>query len=353
MKVIDHGALTGYISINRGWAGYDADEYYRVGSIAMGLTEGEMETDLENEHLPDGGRRLNGMTDDNGVQRIARTLSRAEQEIKAKLEGKEAEEETREETPKIKKGFQVVSGGMFRHPFEPTVTIKPNCISFSTTCISRLDTVCEGENVRIPFVEVLLNPVERMLAVRPCGKNHPNAFCWTNPEGKGRYIPAKAFCTLLYQILGWDPDYGYSVPAVLRTKDGESILFFDLDNYIGKELHRRRAEAEPASREKERRTESEDTRGIFYGAEDEEPQALDDTREMERKLREYAEYEKRNFGMPAFEHNSDFRVTAIDEDGEWDVMAEAVALGGDHRVDESEIAALLETITENGKGGTR
>ncbi|MCR4708429.1 MAG: recombinase family protein, partial [Clostridiales bacterium] len=105
MKVIDHGALTGYISINRGWAGYDADEYYRVGSIAMGLAEGEMETDLENEHLPDGGRRLNGMTDDNGVQRIARTLSRAEQEIKAQLEGKEAEEETREETPKIKKGF--------------------------------------------------------------------------------------------------------------------------------------------------------------------------------------------------------------------------------------------------------
>lgn len=58
MMVIDHGALTGYISINKAWAGYDADEYYRVSSIAMGLTEGELESDLENEHLPDGGHRL-------------------------------------------------------------------------------------------------------------------------------------------------------------------------------------------------------------------------------------------------------------------------------------------------------
>ena len=70
MRVIGHGALTGFISVNRAWAGYDADEYYRVCNIAMGLAEGELETDLENEHLPDGGRRLSGMTDDNGVQRI-------------------------------------------------------------------------------------------------------------------------------------------------------------------------------------------------------------------------------------------------------------------------------------------
>ncbi len=125
MKVVDHGALAGYISINRTWAGYEADEYYRVSSIAMGITEGEMETDLEKEHLPDGGRRLAGMTDGNGVQRIARTLSGAEQKIKAQLEGTEPEEETKEEIPQVRNGFQVVSGGMFHHAFEATVTVKP------------------------------------------------------------------------------------------------------------------------------------------------------------------------------------------------------------------------------------
>lgn len=87
MQVIDHGALTGYISVNRTWAGYDSDEYYRVCNIAMGLSEGELESDLENEHLPDGGHRIAGLTDDNGVQRIARVLSRAEQAIKEQMEG--------------------------------------------------------------------------------------------------------------------------------------------------------------------------------------------------------------------------------------------------------------------------
>lgn len=351
MMVIDHGALTGYISINKAWAGYDADEYYRVSSIAMGLTEGELESDLENEHLPDGGHRLAGMTDDNGVQRIARTLSQAEQKIKAQLEGKPTEDEQPEDTPKIKDGFQVVSGNMFSHAFEPTVTFSPRHMAFSTTCISRLDTAEEKESkyliTRQPCVEVLFNPVERMLAVRPCAPDHPNAVRWTDKKGKGAYISSKAFCTILYEILGWDTDYAFRVPAILRKKGDESILLFDLDNYIGRELPRRKPTAEEeADADVERRMESDETKGIFFGADDEEPQPVEDTEEMERRLREMAEYEKRNFGTPAFEHNSDFRLTAIDDEGEWDVMAEARTLGGDHRVDEITIEALQDEMLE-------
>ena len=99
MAVIDHGALTGFISINRSWAGYEADEYYRICSIAMGMEEGELEADLENEHLPDGGRRIAGLTDDNGVQRIARQLSQVEEAVKAQLEGKPVE--TQEEKKRV------------------------------------------------------------------------------------------------------------------------------------------------------------------------------------------------------------------------------------------------------------
>ena len=67
---------------------------------------------------------------------------------------------------------------------------------------------------------------------------------------------------------------------------------------------------------------------------------------MERRLRELNEYEKRNFGTPAFEHNSEFRLTAIDDEGEWDVMISARPLGSDHRVDEREIEALQEGMLE-------
>ena len=351
MMVIDRGALTGYISINRAWAGYDADEYYRVCSIAMGLAEGELETDLENEHLPDGGRRLSGMADDNGVQRIARTLTRAEQEIKAQLEGKAEEGKTNADVPKIKEGFQVVSGSMFSHANEPSVTFSPRDIAFSTACVSKLDCSEEKDGrihiTRQPFVEVLFNPVERMLAVRPCGGSHPNAIRWIGKTGKGTHISSMAFCSVLYEALGWDRSYSFRIPAILREKGSERILFFDLDNYIGRELQNgKTAGAETAVGEPERRMESEETKGIFFGAEDEEPQAVEDTEEMERKLQELAEFEKRNFGIPAFEHNDEFRLTAIDDEGEWDVMAEARALGGNHRVDERDIEALQDGMLE-------
>ncbi len=97
---------------------------------------------------------------------------------------------------------------------------------------------------------------------------------------------------------------------------------------------------------------SEDTKGIFYAADDEEPQTIEDTEEMERKLREIAEYEKRNFGTPAFEHNGDVRLPSIDDYGEWDVMADARVLGEDHRVDDAVVEALqdemLEALDEEG-----
>ena len=180
MRVIDHGALTGFISVNRAWAGYDADEYYRVCNIAMGLAEGELETDLENEHLPDGGHRIAGLTDDSGVQRIARVLSKAEQAVKAQIEGRPPVDDEEEAPPQITEGFQVVRASMFSHAHYPYVCFSRSGFSFSSTCNSRLNHSVETESgyriVHQENVELLLNPVERMLAVRPCAGDHPNAI---------------------------------------------------------------------------------------------------------------------------------------------------------------------------------
>ena len=47
MRIIDTGSLTGFISMNRSWAGFDAEDYYRVSQIAMCLMDGELKADLE------------------------------------------------------------------------------------------------------------------------------------------------------------------------------------------------------------------------------------------------------------------------------------------------------------------
>ena len=356
MQVIDRGALTGYISINRSWAGHEADEYYRICSIAMGLAEGEMEPDLENEHLPDGGHKISGATDDNGVQRIARVLTKAELAVKAQIEGTLPEEEE-ESIPLLKDGFQVVSGSMFSQALEPVVRISRSGMSFNSTCISRMNRIVSEYGiprlVRRQYVEVLFNPVERMLAVRPCDPDHPNAIRWSDEKGKTVNFGSKAFCTILYTLLDWNPEYTYRVPAIIRTKDDETILFFDLDNFIGRATVKRQPEQETVAESgMPVITDDEEIKGIFYAADDEEPQAVEDTEEMERKLRALAEYEKRNFGTPAFEHEGDIRIPSIDDDGEWDVMVEARVLGDDHRVDEAIVEALqdemLETMDEEG-----
>ena len=358
MQVIDRGALTGYISINRAWAGYEADEYYRVCSIAMGLEEGELETDLEKEHLPDGGHKISGMTDDNGVQRIARVLTKAEQAVKAQIEGKPVEEEEEEAVPLLREGFQVVSGSMFSQVLEPVVRFSRTGMSFNSTCISRMNRIVSENGIprliRQKYVEVLFNPVERMIAVRPCSEDHPNAIRWADDNGKSMSLGSKAFCTILFTLLDWNPEYTYRVPAIVRTKEDETVLFFDLDNFIGKAITKRTVTLEtvPDGAETPIPEADEETRGIFYAADDEEPQAVEDTEEMERKLREIAEYEKRSFGTPAFEHNGNVRLPSIDDDGEWDIMVAARVLGDDHRVDETIVEALqdemLDAMTEGG-----
>ncbi len=352
MRVIDRGALRGYISVNRSWAGHEADEYYRVCRIAMGLDEGELQADLENEHLPDGGRRIAGMTDDNGIQRISRELSDMEKRVKAQLEGKTLEEYEQENAPPVKKGFQVVGANMFSQVFEPVVRVSSRSIAFNATCIGKLNTMVEEADGpmlrRCRYVELLYNPVERMLAVRPCAPEHPNALRWASEGGSSVQLGAKAFCTLLFDMLNWDEGFTFRVPAMLRSKGDERVLFFDLDNYIGHASAAKTERAEEAMPEAIEEARNDEAQGFFYAADEDEGMEIpEDNEELERRMRERMEQEKRSYGTPAFEHSSGSRLPMIDDDGEWDVMAEAVVLDSDHTVASDTIERLQDDMLES------
>ena len=58
MRIIDHGPLTGYISMNRAWAGFDFEDYYRAAQIVMGILDEDLTVDLGSEYLPEAGRRI-------------------------------------------------------------------------------------------------------------------------------------------------------------------------------------------------------------------------------------------------------------------------------------------------------
>ena len=55
--------------MNRAWAGFTLDDYFYVSSVAMGQTDGTLEADLQNEHLPDGGYAMGTLSGEGDVMR--------------------------------------------------------------------------------------------------------------------------------------------------------------------------------------------------------------------------------------------------------------------------------------------
>ena len=337
MRIIDHGALTGYISMNRTWGGFDFEDYYRAGQIAMGMLDEELEADLETEYLPEGGRRIGGLVDDHGIAQIARDLTAAEQEIKDELEGKEVEAAETQSREEAIRAFQVVSGEMFSRVHDPVIRITTKGITFNNSCISKLP--------RTGFVEFLFNPVERMVVVRPCGQDHPNAIHWTS-----KYKSAAPLTKVIYDSMGWDPDYSFRIPCQTVSQPtvglySDTVLVFDLDNYIGRATTKK-DEVIIAQKEDELAADQhEDAKSFYYPPDEDEPQEIQD---IEDKFQQAVEINKKIFGIPVFEYAPSIRglSTESDEEG-WDMMMEARPLDITHTVDVDTIDDLLLEIMED------
>ena len=337
MRIIDHGALAGYISMNRAWAGFDFEDYYRAGQIAMGMLDEDLEVDLASEYLPEGGRRIGGLVDDHGIAQIARDLTAAEQEIKDELEGKTVEAAENQAKEDAVKSFQVVSGDMFSRVHEPVIRITTKGITFNKSCVSKLP---DAENV-----ELLFNPVERMMVIRPCRPDHPNAIPWD-----AKYKSAAPLCKVLYDSMGWETDYAFRVPCqAIKNPNaavlGDTVLVFDLDNYVGRAMSKKDeviiARKEAAANTEER----EDAKSYYYPPDEDEPQEI---RDMEEKFQQAVEVNKKLFGTPAFQHDSGVRgLSAESSDEEWDMMVEARPLDITHTVDAGTVDDLLLEIMDD------
>lgn len=335
MHIIDSGVLTGFISMNRSWAGFDAEDYYRAAQIAMGLLDEELDDDLEHEFLLDGGHRLEGLIDDHGISRIARELTEAEQRIKDELNGIDRSKQELEEQAETVRTFQVVSGEMFSHIYEPVVRIGQRDILFSSNCVAKM---------RAEYAEILFNPVERMLVVRPCDKRNPNAIAWGGKKRGASYL-----CRILYVSMGWDTEYTYRIPCqpiILTAPDDteQQVLVFDLDNYIGRAVNKR--EEIIQAREEQERAEklAEEAKSYFIPPDDDnEPKELV---EIEEEVQKAVELSKKIFGIPAFKHTSTFR--SFDGNGTWEEwMAPARPLDTDHRYDADIVNEMLRKIQED------
>ena len=67
-------------------------------------------------------------------------------------------------------GFQVVRGEFFAHTYEPSFTLNNNRVSVNTACIKKLP--------EFEYIQILVNPDNKKLAVRPCHEDEKDAFRW-------------------------------------------------------------------------------------------------------------------------------------------------------------------------------
>jgi site-specific DNA recombinase len=177
LKVIPEGVLKGFVSINPRWAAFKAEDYINA---AMSI-DVEPSENIEN----------------------------------IELEANTGDFDLRK--------FEVARSQFFDIIHKICVTFSNSSILFNTDCVRKFDKVL--------YVEMLINPMNKLLAVRPCDKDCRNAIKWAKITQNGYYsrsISATAYIKTLYKLLGWNTSYKYRIRGLKKEKGNEPLLIFDL-----------------------------------------------------------------------------------------------------------------------------
>lgn len=82
------------------------------------------------------------------------------------------------------------------------------------------------------YVELLLNSVDRCVAIRPCKKSNPNAIRWGRLK-EGRWCASTLGCRglakTLFDIMEWDEDLRYRFRGQFVEDGDNKLMLFELD----------------------------------------------------------------------------------------------------------------------------
>ena len=99
-------------------------------------------------------------------------------------------------------GYQVVRGEFFAHIYEPSFTFNNYKVSVNTACIKKLP--------EYDYVQILVNPDEKKLAVKPCKEDEKDSFRWCSATSKRS--PKQITCRIIVN----NHDAGYDIKSISR-----------------------------------------------------------------------------------------------------------------------------------------
>lgn len=106
----------------------------------------------------------------------------------------------------------------------PAMTISNGKLRFNTACLKKFED--------LEYVELLLNSVDRCIAIRPCEKNNPNAIRWGRLK-EGRWCASTLGCRglakTLFDIMEWDEDLRYRFRGQFVEDGDNKLMLFELD----------------------------------------------------------------------------------------------------------------------------
>ena len=177
MHVVDEGIFQGYVPIDPRWVNDDPDMYYQASESVRGDKKDKLIRRSYFSHFD---------------------LS----------------------------GYQVVRGQYLTARSElPGLSMFDNKIVFNSACGKKLKD--------FSYIQLLLHPTERKMAIRPCRKNDVFSICWnTAQHSLHKTICCPYFGKALFRIMEWDPEYHYRVSGAWIEKDDDRIIIFHLTDAL-------------------------------------------------------------------------------------------------------------------------
>ena len=193
IHVVDKGALRGFVIINPRWAGFTAEDY---------LTSVEYITPSFKEEV---------IADSTVTPEIGTVDLR---------------------------GFEIVRGQFFGANRACTITLTPEVMRFTASCLQKLD------NCRL--IELLFDPIRKLLVARPTAKGNRNAIEWLYFDGKkhhARKVLGRAYLPVIFELMQWNTEWPYSIQGECLGNGEDSFLLFDLNDAEGV-IRQKKVEAE-------------------------------------------------------------------------------------------------------------
>lgn len=184
LSVIKEGLLRGFVIINPRWAAFRSEDYFQASVSAY-----DRDPD-GNLVIPLGGTQVVAKPGDFNLD-----------------------------------GFELARTELFDSNLRPFVTLADRRVKFGTECARTFGS----RN----FIEILVNPVERKLAIRPTHEKNRNGVVFSRSIG-GTYtpkdVPGSAYFDTLFDLFGWDTKCKYRIIGTLYQQGEEIAYIFDTVN---------------------------------------------------------------------------------------------------------------------------